>query len=67
MYVASHESSPVSCFCPFYVCAHHFCNTVFTFCYQMSLLRQLVFGLNAAKFVFAAATGSSLSEDLMLR
>ncbi|CAM9350552.1 unnamed protein product, partial [Laminaria digitata] len=34
---------------------------------KVSLLRQLLFGLNAAKFVLAATTGSPLSDELMLR
>ena len=33
----------------------------------MSLLRQLVFGLTAAKFVLAVTAGNSISDDLLNR
>lgn len=36
-------------------------------CRQVALLRQLVFGLTAAKFVFATTTHSPVVDDLMRR
>ncbi|CAM9113857.1 unnamed protein product [Scytosiphon promiscuus] len=34
---------------------------------KVSLLRQLVFGLTAAKFVFAVSSGNPIAEDLLTR